>query len=128
MHRHQVGTYQTVQTTTADPARVIILLFDGAVRFLRQAQDGLDRAEASAFAYPLSRAHAIIAELSNSLDRERGGELAESLGRLYDFMLRHLTQGLIARSRAHVVQVLDLLQQLRDGFEGAAQATRHEPA
>jgi flagellar protein FliS len=123
----QHAAYETVATTTADPARVILLLFDGAARFLRQAQEGLDRGEAGAFAYPLSRAHAIIAELSNSLDRDRGGEAAANLGRLYDFMLRHLTQGLVSRSRTHLVQVLDLLQQLRDGFEGAAQATRHEP-
>jgi flagellar protein FliS len=124
----QHAAYETVATTTADPARVILLLFDGAARFLRQAQEGLDRGEAGAFAYPLSRAHAIIAELSSSLDRELGGEAAANLGRLYDFMLRHLTQGLMARSRIHLVQVQGLLQQLRDGFEGATQASRHELA
>jgi flagellar protein FliS len=124
----QHAAYQAVETTTADPVHIVLLLFDGAARFLRQAQEGLDRGEAGAFAYPLSRAHAIIAELSSSLDRELGGEPAVNLGRLYDFMLRHLTQGLIAKSRVHLAQVLDLLQEIRDGFEQAARATRHEPA
>ena len=120
--------YQAVQATTADPARGILLLFDGAARFLRQAQEGLDRGEAGAFAYPLSRAHAIIAELAGSLDHETGGETAHNLGRLYDFMLRHLTQGLINKSRTHLMQVLDLLERLRDGFEQAVVMARHESA
>jgi flagellar protein FliS len=123
-----LAAYETVQATTADPARLTLLLFDGAARFLRQAKEGLDRGEAGAFAYPLSRAHAIIAELAGSLDYDTGGELALNLGRLYDFMLRHLTEGLVAKSGSHVSRVLGLLQEIRAGFEQAIQAAGHEPA
>jgi flagellar protein FliS len=122
------AAYETVQATTADPARLMLLLFDGAARFLRQSQEGLDRGESGAFAYPLSRAHAIIAELASSLDYDKGGELALKLGRLYDFMLRHLTEGLVARSGSHVSRVLGLLQEIRAGFEQAIQVGEHEPA
>jgi flagellar protein FliS len=124
----QYAAYANVQTTTAEPAQIVFLLFDGATRFLRQAEAGLDRGDRAAFAYTLSRAHAIIAELSGSLDREVGGELAANLGRLYDFMLRHLTEGLCARSRAHVTRVRELLQELREGFAGAARAAGHHAA
>ena len=123
-----LAAYETVQATTADPARLTLLLFDGAARFLRQAKEGLDRGEPGAFAYPLSRAHAIIAELAGSLDYDTGGELALNLGRLYDFMLRHLTEGLVAKSGSHVSRVLGLLQEIRAGFEQAIQAAGHEPA
>ena len=123
-----LAAYETVQATTADPARLTLLLFDGAARFLRQSKEGLDRGEPGAFAYPLSRAHAIIAELAGSLDYDQGGELALNLGRLYDFMLRHLTEGLVAKSGSHVSRVLALLQEIRAGFEQAIQAVRHEPA
>jgi flagellar protein FliS len=123
-----LAAYETVQATTADPARLTLLLFDGAARFLRQAKEGLDRGEAGAFAYPLSRAHAIIAELAGSLDYDTGGELALNLVRLYDFMLRHLTEGLVAKSGSHVSRVLGLLQEIRAGFEQAIQAAGHEPA
>lgn len=122
------AAYETVQATTADPARVLLLLFDGAARFLRQSKDGLDRREPDAFAYPLSRAHAIIAELAGSLDYDTGGEVAQNLGRLYDFMLRHLTEGLVARSGSHVSRVLGLLQEVRAGFEQAIRTAGHEPA
>src|SRR5262245_26257093 len=128
MVAEQYAAYANVQTMTADPDRVIILLFDGAARFLRQAKEGLDRGDFAAFAYKLSRAHAIIAELSGSLNREVGGELAANLGRLYDFMLRHLTEGLCAKSGGHVTRVVDLLRELREGFAGAIQAAGHDAA
>jgi len=122
----QHAAYEAVQTTTADPAGLTLLLFDGAARFLHQSQEGFDRGEPGAFAYPLSRAYAIIAELAGSLDYDKGGEVALNLGRLYDFMLRHLSEGLIVKSRAHVSKVLDLLQAVRESFEQAVRTTGHE--
>lgn len=119
-----LGTYETVQTITADPGRIVVTLFDGAARFIRQAQRALDRRDLPRFAASVSRAHAIIAELSNVLDREKGGELAATLGRLYAFMLRHLTEGLVTKSRRHLDEVLVPLQAIREGFEGAVEARR----
>ncbi len=117
----QIGTYQAVQTTTADPERLVLLLFDGATMFLRRARQGLDRGNVPVFTHSLSRAHAIIAELSNALDREAGGEIVDNLARLYDFLLRHLTQGLVARSMRHLDQALAILGTLREGFEAAVE-------
>src|SRR5215470_7962220 len=118
------AVYETVQTSTADRPGLLLLLFDGADRFLRLSLEGLERGDAHDFAYPLTRAHAIIAELSNALDHEVGGELAANLGRLYDFMLRHLTAGLVARNGEHVARVRDLLRELRHAF---VQAVREAP-
>jgi flagellar protein FliS len=125
------AAYANVQTTTADPVNVIFLLYDGAGRFLRQAEVGLERGDGAAFAYKLSRAHAIIAELSSSLNLEAGGEVAANLSRLYDFMLRHLTEGLCQKSAVHLSRVRAMLAELRDGFAGAvqtAQAPSHAAA
>lgn len=126
MHGRQVDTYQTVQTTTADPGRVVILLFDGAERFLRQAQHALERSDTATFCYMVSRAQGVVTELSSALDREAGGDLADNLARLYDFMLRHLRQGLIEKKRAHLDEVIALLRQLREGFEGALETVHRE--
>ena len=113
----QVGTYQTVQATTADSGKLVLLLFDGAVRFLTRAQLRLAAGDIGQFAQSVTRAEAIIAELRSSLNHEQGGEVAENLERLYEFMLLHLSQGLIARSGKHVEQVLRPLQTVREGFE-----------
>ena len=116
------GVYQAVGATTADPAGLVVLLFDGAICFLRQAEEGLARGEVATFATRVSRAQAVIGELSDSLHRDTGGDLGASLARLYDFMRSHLTRGLIARSAAPVREVIALLHELREGFEGARRA------
>ncbi len=121
----QLATYQTIETLTADPARLVVMLFDGATRRLRQAQGALERGDIGRFAEGVARAHAIIAELSTALDREAGGPVAENLSRLYAFMLRHLTEGLARKSPAHLADVLRPLQELRQGFLEAVETSRH---
>jgi flagellar protein FliS len=118
----QYAAYQTVQAKTADPGRIVVMLFEGAERFLHEAQRALDRNDIAGFSYQVSRAHAVVTELASGLDRERGGEMSRNLGRLYDFMLGHLTQGLIAKKKSHLEQVAAVLKQLREGFEIAAQS------
>jgi flagellar protein FliS len=114
-----LGTYQTVGTLTADPARLVLMLFDGATRFLLKARKGLERGDIGEFAQALSRAHAIIGELADSLDVKVGGAVAEELAILYRFMLIHLSEGLIAKSPDHIDRVVALLATIREGFEGA---------
>ena len=126
MAHAQIAAYETVQTITADPPRLVLRLYDGAERFLGQALRALAAGDLGRYCEAVARAHAIIAELSSSLDRERGGELAEHLSRLYGFMLRHLTAGLIERSPTHIEEVLGPLRELRQGFEGAVEVHGRE--
>jgi flagellar protein FliS len=115
----QFSVYQSVATTTADPARLVVLLFDGAITFLRQAEENLERGDVATFAARVARAQAIIAELTDSLDRGGAGDIGTNLVRLYDFMASHLTRGLISRDGGPVQEVIALLRELREGFEGA---------
>src|SRR5882762_3975542 len=105
MATSSLGSYANVAVATADPGALVVQLFDGAQRFLRQARLALEAADQPGFAYAVTRAHAIIAELSNALDREAGGEVAANLDRLYDFMLRYLTEGLTQKSGSHIERV-----------------------
>lgn len=123
-----LGSYQTAQILTAAPPRLMLLLFDGAMRFLRQALKGLERGDRTQFAQSLSQAHAIVGELAESLNHRAGGEIADNLARLYEFMLLHLTEGLIAHSAAHLERVLGLLGTLREGFEQAVKSVSRGPA
>lgn len=117
--RGAYGAYQNVQVSTADGPSLVVQLFDGAIRFLGRARQALAAGNQPEFAYTLSRAHAIVAELSNVLDRDTGGEVAQHLDRLYHFVLRHLTEGLIQRSSAHLDRVTTILQTLREAFDAA---------
>jgi flagellar protein FliS len=120
-----VGTasaYQQVSVSTADPGSLVVQLLDGAVRFIGRARKALAAGDLQSFAYAQSRAHAIIAELSNVLDREAGGDVAHGLSALYEFALRHLTEGLIKRSDRHLGDVAGILATLREAFDAARRA------
>jgi flagellar protein FliS len=126
MTNSRLGAYETVHAITADPARLILILFDGATRFLRRARAALERGELKEFAQAMSRAHAIIGELGDSLKLDEGNEATVNLSRLYRFMLVHLLEGQIARSTAHLDRVLGLLQTVREGFEGGLEGAPRE--
>jgi flagellar secretion chaperone FliS len=120
------GTYQTVGTLTADPAQLTLMLFGGASRFLLKARRALERSDLKDFALAMSRTHAIIGELAESLNTREGGEVAVNLAELYRFMLVHLVEGQVQKSPAHIDRVLELLKTIREGFEGAVESTQRD--
>lgn len=83
--------YFANQIQTASAEQVLVMLYDGAIRFIRQARQALEEGDRVSKLKKISRAVAIITELSNSLDFEKGGEIAENLDGLYWYMVRELT-------------------------------------
>lgn len=118
------AAYQAVDVLAADGPRLVLLLYDGALQRLGQAELALGRGDVAAFARHVSRAHTLVAALAGALDEQAGGELARTLATLYHFMLLHLTRGLAARSPAPLREVAGLLRTLREGFAAAAVAPR----
>jgi YD repeat-containing protein len=72
------GAYAAVSVGTADPGTLVMQVFEGALRFLARARRAAAPGDQPGLAYAVSRAHAIVAEPSNALDREMGGEVAPS--------------------------------------------------
>lgn len=105
--------YRQTAIQTAPPEQLVVMLYDGAVRFLEQAklslQDGKDATE------PLGRAQDIIVELASSINRT-AGEVAENLARLYDFWIHWLLQAQIRRDPAKVEEVLGMVRELREAW------------
>ena len=116
-----LGSYQTVSVGTADPADLVVQLYDGALRFLRQAQKAAAAGNQPAVAKAVNRAHAIIGELDGCLDVEKGGEVAKNLEAVYTFLLHHLNVGLLQKSATHIDDAIAILEPLREGFDAARQ-------
>jgi flagellar secretion chaperone FliS len=114
-----LGSYERVSVGTGDPAALVVELFDGAQRFLARAQRAIAAGNQADFAHAQSRAVAILAELSNMLNLDEGGDVAQNLYLLYDFMMRHLAEGLAEKSAAHMERVAGMLEPLREGFDAA---------
>ncbi|MFY9446633.1 MAG: flagellar export chaperone FliS [Dethiobacteria bacterium] len=108
--------YRANAVETADPGRLILLLYDGALRFINQAEQALERQDLEQAHYKLLRAQDIIAELMGSLDLEQG-ELAGNLFRLYDYMHYRLIQANIKKSAAPLQEVSAMLKSLRESWQ-----------
>jgi flagellar protein FliS len=98
------------------------MLYDGALRFLQQTVDAMQRGDLVAKRDSLSRAMAIVTELHGMLDLEQGGEVAASLDSLYTYMIERLTTANQQRDPAPVAEVIRLLTGLREAWSQIAQA------
>ena len=108
--------YRDVAVKTANPVQLIVMLYDGAIHFLQQAQEHLKRRDIGGRARSINRALAIISELQASLNFKEGGEIALSLDRLYAYMRQQLFNANVEQRMEPLVEVVRLLESLRTGW------------
>jgi flagellar secretion chaperone FliS len=114
--------YIQTQIQSRSPLELVVMLYDGGLRFLQQTVDAMQRGDLVAKRDSLSRAMAIVAELHGMLDLEQGGEVAASLDSLYTYMMERLTTANQQRDPAPVAEVMRLMTSLRDAWSQIAQA------
>ncbi|MBN2427661.1 MAG: flagellar export chaperone FliS [Deltaproteobacteria bacterium] len=118
--------YQQNQVQTASREQILIMLYDGAIRFVGQARQAIENGDRLGRLEPISRAMAIISELSNSLDHSIGGEVAENLDALYNFMIRSLIEANRNVDAKPLETVENLLKTLRATWAEAIQIVKDE--
>lgn len=118
----QVGVETGV--STADPHKLILMLFDGAIMAIAKAVAAMEGKDIPAKGQAVSKAIEIILNgLKASLDLEVGGELASRLAALYDYMSERLLYANLHNNRAALDEVSGLLHSLREAWEGIAPAS-----
>jgi flagellar protein FliS len=110
------AAYQRSAVLTATQEQLIVMLYDGANRFLAQASVAMGERQIESAHNKLRRAEMIISHLQASLDYERGGEIAPRLASIYVFCQRHLNQARIHADPERIEQVRSLLGTLRDAW------------
>lgn len=118
--------YQNTQVTTASPEQIMIMLYDGAIRFIRKAQESLAAGDRAGKIEGIRRAVAIITEFRNTLDHEIGGEIAGNLDSLYDYMLRELIKANTQGDPKPLQIVENMLCELRETWMEAIEIARKE--
>ena len=113
--------YQHTQVTTASGVQLIVLLYDAAVQSLQLARESMLNNNHPDKARFLGRAVAIVGELSNVLDLERGGEIARSLQRLYDYMLAEFLQANLRHDVRRLDGPIKCLTTIREAWKQVAQ-------
>ncbi len=116
--------YQHNQIFSASPERILLMLYDGAIRFTRQAIYGLEEDNLTLFHHGIKKSMAIITEFSNSLDHNVGGQIAEDLDALYNFMIRELTLANLHKDIKKLQAVERLLVDLRATWEEAVEINK----
>lgn len=121
-----VNQYQNNQILNASPEQILIMLYDGSIRFCRQAIHAMEAQNRVVQAEKISRAMAIVSEFSNTLNHEVGGEIATDLDALYAFMLRELTNANVKNDRKALETVEGLLIDLRDTWVEAIEINHRD--
>ncbi len=116
--------YHQNQILSASPEKILLMLYEGAIRFTRQAIYGLEQENLTLFHHGLRKSMAIITEFSNSLDHKIGGEIAENLDALYHFMIRELTYANLHKDIEKLRMVDKLLVDLRATWEEAVEINK----
>lgn len=112
--------YQQATVTTQSRGRLVVMLYDGAIKFCKLAIKELEARNYAAKGQYINRAQDIIAELNAVLDMEAGGEIAKNLRGLYLFMNRHLSQANAKRDPQMIEEVITLLDELNQGWRTIA--------
>ncbi|MEO5365920.1 MAG: flagellar export chaperone FliS [Magnetococcus sp. WYHC-3] len=117
-------SYKSSRTTTASREDLLILLYEGAIRFLERSVVEFEAGNLAEHKTCLRRGMAIIAEFQNTLDFNKGGELAIGLFELYGFMIANLTQANMRKEIEPIQQVVEQLKTLLDGWRVAVRQVK----
>jgi flagellar protein FliS len=104
----------------ASPYQVVQVMLDAVLSRIAEAGGHLERGEVSAKGEKIGKALAIMEALMLGLDKERGGELAQNLERLYEYASRTLLKAHLENRSDLLKEVTSLLREIKIGWDGIA--------
>ena len=120
MLRNPLQSYKTISLETAPPGRLVLMLFDGAIKFLEKAKLGFDIEDPvemnETVHNNITRAQDIINELNSTLNMDQGGEIAVVLRDLYVYLDKRLFESNIRKESQGVQEVIDRLGTVQAGW------------
>jgi flagellar protein FliS len=114
--------YQEANLETASQGKLLLMLYDGAIRFLTQAHQAMEGKKYQDAHHFLIKAEDILTELMSCLKMDVG-EIATNLFRLYEYLNWRLIQANIKRDPSMILEVQRHLRELRDAWAEAIKQT-----
>jgi flagellar protein FliS len=118
MWRNAHDAYLESRIESAEPIELVRLLYQGATASVRDARTHLAAGDVAARSRSITKAHAILTELLQSLDHDRGGELSRRLAQLYGYMQRRLLEANFRQTDEPLAEVLGLLSTMGEAWDG----------
>lgn len=113
---YAVAQYRSAKIQTATPLQILVALYDGAIRFMKQAGEACKQGNVSKKGVALNRAHAIVSELQATLDASHAPQLCENLDRLYEFVLFRIQQANLRTDSNQLTSAITVMEQLRSAW------------
>lgn len=114
----QLNKYTTVDVETASQGKLVVMLFNGAIKRAEEAKRQLGKGKNETVHNNLIRAQEIIAELRASLDMKQG-DVAKNLDRLYEYFQHLLITANIKKSADPIDECIELMAGMRDTWQDA---------
>ena len=116
--------YASAQVNSASPEQILVLLYDAALRDLKEARAAIEAGDRSRKAKALDHAVKVVTELANSLRPDKAPEIAENLSNLYDFMIDRMIRSNAQNEDLDLQVVYNLLGELRAAWVEAIRINR----
>lgn len=120
MYQNATRSYEQVNYFTANPMKLVLMCYEGAIGSLKLARDSYLAGRFEAKAKALQKCMDIIHELNASLDLEKGGECAANLRSLYAYVTQALTEADLKRDIEMMNRVITMLEELESAWKAAA--------
>lgn len=116
-HAYANNQYKNNQVMTAPKKKLLIMLFDGAIKNLKLAELSIESKDIEKTNTYLTKTQNIISELMLTLNFDAGGDIAKNLYQLYEYMYNRLIRANIDKDVAVVIEVKNFMEELRDTWE-----------
>ncbi len=120
------NNYLENQVNTASPEQLMLMLYDGAVRFASLAIKAIENGTPDKRSYYINKTYAILSEFAATLDRSQDAGLADNLDGLYNYMQQRLMDANLNNDPAPVAEVKKMLADLRGTWAKAIEIDKQE--
>ncbi|MGM0607122.1 MAG: flagellar export chaperone FliS [Candidatus Muiribacteriota bacterium] len=119
MNSNKFNHYRETQIKTASPGKLLLMLYEGAIRFLSLAQKGFESepVDIEKIHKNIIKVQNILTELIVTLNHEKGGEIANNLKELYSFMKKQLIEANTKKEKKPCIEVKELLMELKEAWK-----------
>jgi flagellar protein FliS len=124
----RANAYKNVQASTASKERLMSLLFEAALRHMRQGRTALERKDRNSFFTAIEKASAIVIELKCTLKPEVAPQLCAQLADIYGFVIGRLVQAAVKNDARFINEAERAFAPVADGFIQAAAQVQGQTA
>jgi flagellar protein FliS len=117
MYHNAIQSYRRTNVVTADPKRLVLMCYEGAIDSLKIGKQKLIEKDYEVKGKALTKVQDIINELLHSLDFEKGGVIARNLDSLYNYMLRRIIHADVKKDIRAIDEVVGMLNELKSAWE-----------